>query len=524
MVTDRACLIGRDVQTLFEAGSFAGLTDGQLLERFHGSRGEVAERAFAVLVERHGAMVLRTCQRILRDDHDAQDAFQATFLVLLRKSRTLWVRESLGPWLHRVASRAAIRARTAQARRRAALQALGAALLLRPRQALPRSFLPSSTRRSSACRNATARRSCSATWRGAPASKSAQQLGCPIGTVGSRLARGREKLRSRLIRRGLAPASATIAAALSLDTALGSLPTPLVEMTARAAMQLSADPATGAVSIAAARIARELSRSMSMAKFKVIAAVALVAGSLCVVSVLSYRASAGAQPPGVQTIEKTPEKLKKPAIEDIGAGLRDSDFGNDPARYKNYLIATIGNSLFDRKQQGRVAPVNRMAILYQDGTAKLWSFDSKDPVCPPLRDATPIREIAFRENDLVTATETSVKLWNAVTGELLKDIPGQIFRPLAFLGGQHAADRFVTVNTDGRVVTIWDDKSLAAVDHIQLPEPGARPLIGAALSPDGGTLVTIAEDRSALPVGRGHETTLRDRPSSLAALRPRLLR
>ncbi len=89
MVTDQAYSIGRDVRTLFEAGSFAGLSDGQLLERFHGSRGDSSERAFAVLLERHGAMVLRVCQRILRNEHDAHDAFQATFLVLLRKSRAL---------------------------------------------------------------------------------------------------------------------------------------------------------------------------------------------------------------------------------------------------------------------------------------------------------------------------------------------------------------------------------------------------------------------------------------------------
>ncbi len=160
------------------------------------------------------------------------------------------------------------------------------------------------------------------------------------------------------------------------------------------------------------------------------------------------------------------------------------------------MIACIGNSLFDPNRRGHVAPVNREAVLYQDGTAKLWSFDSKDPVCPPLRNSTPIREIAFRENDLVTAADTSVRIWNAVTGELLKDIPGQISRPLAHLGGQYAGRRLVTVSTDGRVVTTWDEKSLASADRFELPGPGAKPLIGAALSPDGGTLVTIADDRT----------------------------
>jgi len=81
------------------------MTDGQLLERF-AAGGEAAELAFAALVERHGAVVLQTCRSLLRDEHEAEDAFQATFLVLVRKSGSLWVRDSLSPWLHQVAYRA----------------------------------------------------------------------------------------------------------------------------------------------------------------------------------------------------------------------------------------------------------------------------------------------------------------------------------------------------------------------------------------------------------------------------------
>ena len=96
----------RHLHTLFDVGTVGELTDGQLLERFATRDGEEAELAFALLVERHGPMVLRTCQSVLRDPQDAQDAFQATFLVLIKKSRSLWVRDSLGPWLHQVAYRA----------------------------------------------------------------------------------------------------------------------------------------------------------------------------------------------------------------------------------------------------------------------------------------------------------------------------------------------------------------------------------------------------------------------------------
>ncbi len=107
----------RQLRTLFNVGTIRELTDGQLLERFATGDGEAAELAFAALVERHGPMVLRVCRAVLIDPHDTQDAFQATFLVLVKKARGLWVRDSLGPWLHQVAYRTASCARLASARR-----------------------------------------------------------------------------------------------------------------------------------------------------------------------------------------------------------------------------------------------------------------------------------------------------------------------------------------------------------------------------------------------------------------------
>ena len=77
-----------------------------------------AEPAFAALVERHGPMVFRTCRSILRDEQAVEDSFQATFLVLVRRAGSLWVRDSLGPWLYQVAVRVARSARSAEIRRR----------------------------------------------------------------------------------------------------------------------------------------------------------------------------------------------------------------------------------------------------------------------------------------------------------------------------------------------------------------------------------------------------------------------
>ena len=104
--------------TLFNVGTIRGLTDRSASRSdSRPGGGEAAEAAFAALVERHGPMVLRVCRSILTDPHDSQDAFQATFLVLVKKGRRLWVRDSLGPWLHQVAIRTASCARLAAARR-----------------------------------------------------------------------------------------------------------------------------------------------------------------------------------------------------------------------------------------------------------------------------------------------------------------------------------------------------------------------------------------------------------------------
>src|SRR5947209_8288300 len=93
-----------------------GLSDGQLLGRFLAGRDEAA---FAALVRRHGPMVLGVCRRVLHNPHDAEDAFQATFLVLAKKAGALGRREAVGSWLYTVAFRAALEARAALSRRRA---------------------------------------------------------------------------------------------------------------------------------------------------------------------------------------------------------------------------------------------------------------------------------------------------------------------------------------------------------------------------------------------------------------------
>ena len=106
------------LEVIFAFGTLAGMTDRELLERFVRRRGDEAEPAFAVLVSRHGPMVYSVCRGLLRNGHDAEEAFQATFLVLALKASSVRDPDLLGPWLHGVAHRTARRLRDKDSRRR----------------------------------------------------------------------------------------------------------------------------------------------------------------------------------------------------------------------------------------------------------------------------------------------------------------------------------------------------------------------------------------------------------------------
>ena len=155
-------------RVLFEAGSFSGLSDGELLAHFVNRESDAAELAFAALVERHASMVLCTCRSVVGNEHDAEDAFQATFLILATKAGGLRVRESLGPWLSAVAHRVSRGARAvalARAARELRAAQLAAEQIQDPNAAAK--SRQSCTRRSTAFPSDTGFRSCSATCKAA---------------------------------------------------------------------------------------------------------------------------------------------------------------------------------------------------------------------------------------------------------------------------------------------------------------------------------------------------------------------
>jgi serpin B len=244
-------------------------TDGSLLTRFADHRDEAA---FELLLRRHGPMVWNVCRRLLGSAGDADDAFQATFLVLVRKAASIARRDSVASWLYGVAQRIALDARAAAARRRA--HERGAAM---PTEGLPADAARAEVRQildEELSRLPEKYRAplVLCYLEGRTNDEAAGQLGCSRGTIASRLARARDLLRGRLARRGLVLTAAAVATALAEDAGATPLPAGLLTTTLKAAMAYTA--ATAVASPAAVALAEGALRAMFLSKLKVAAATA----------------------------------------------------------------------------------------------------------------------------------------------------------------------------------------------------------------------------------------------------------
>jgi RNA polymerase sigma factor (sigma-70 family) len=250
-----------------------GATDQQLLEDFLGRRDPAA---FAALVRRHGRMVLSVCQRILDNAHDAEDAFQATFLVLVRKARSIRKREAVGSWLYGVAHRVALRARADAARRRKHERQVrdrftdrrggdGAGLDARPLLDEEVNRLPEKYRQPIVL----------CYFEGKTYEEAARLLGWPAGTVSVRLARARDLLGSRLARRGLTVASAALSALLAEGAASAIVPPLLAEATIQTVLRITAGSAAAGISAHVIALTEGVVRAMLQRKLKALAGILL---------------------------------------------------------------------------------------------------------------------------------------------------------------------------------------------------------------------------------------------------------
>ena len=422
--------LDRQFRTLFESGTVSGLTDGQLLERFLARSELASEAAFAALLAKHGPMVLGVCRRALADPEDVADAFQATFLILVRKAGSIRVDDSLGRWLYGVSRRVAGRARVAAARRSGNGGDLDqvaarsddpdrwelAALIDEELAHLPRVYRAAIIH---------------CDLGGASLEEAARDLVCPVGTIKSRLARGRRRLRDRLERRGLAPLA---------SLPIAELPAALARSTARLAALAagSGSPSAGVVPVAGAALAQEVLKAMTGLKIKVAAATML---SLGLVATGASVVARGQTAQG-STGQPGPSRPEHPPA-DGGLAGRLTRLDREIGRARGEL-ATAREAAADPADPGVVRARSRVDRLEAGRARILATLDEVDgpatggPVAPGRRGIGPGGKPAI-EGEKVSLPDYIVEPPDLLNVEVLEALPG---RPIS---GEHL------VRPDGKV-------------------------------------------------------------------------
>jgi RNA polymerase sigma factor (sigma-70 family) len=442
MLSTQSGKVLKHLQLLFQDGTNGDLTDGELLDRFTCSRDETA---FSILVERHGAMVLRVCRAVLADEHDAHDAFQATFLVLVRRAQSIDRFISVGPWLFGVCHRIAVRARADAVRRRvrerrsAEMKAKETEREDRPEpESWPELYaelarLPEKYRAPLVL----------CYLEGQTTEEAALRLGCPRGTVLSRLARARGRLRGRLARHGLALPAVAISASLPPPKrASGAVPASLAEATVHAAVRLATDGiAAGTIPAAVTTLMKGTTGPMKLAQLKIAAATLLGVGMATGAVVLGQRNSLA--------VQRLPQQRQASSLAPKETGEADENRGP-------------GTALVARAVRG-------------------WTLkaDTSVPVC-----------VAFSPDGKVLAwgqADRTVKFLDVATG---KERASYRVTPRQ---GQHAAVMAVAFSHDNAFLAMaCDDMTIRLRDvasgeeHITIPQNCFANTV--AFAPDGRTL------------------------------------
>jgi RNA polymerase sigma factor (sigma-70 family) len=514
-------------------------TDRDVLDRFAARRDEAA---FEELLRRHGPMVLGVCRRLLGTPYDADDVFQATFLVLVHKAASIRKGTSLGCWLYGVAYRLALKARTTAARRRAHERRVAdmrhADVTSEPSWDELRPLLDEELARLPERLRAPL---VLCYLEGKTNAEAAREIGCPAGSMSKRLARGREVLRQRLTRRGVALTAATLALLLARN--------------ARAAVSVALGRATldaglvGVVSVRVAGLVRWGMRDMFLTKCKPILALVLALGAL---GAGARVLTAPAEPPALAVEPRPADEEQKAAAKPAVQPKAAADGMGDPLPAGALVrLGTVRLRHGHAVQAVTFAPDGKSVVSTGgDHLARRWdvatgrqigSFGQQNDRDKPYAPTRWMHSVAFSPDGKTLATGdhndgwqvNTIRLWDAAKGTQLRLLQGHTDGILSLawspdgktlasasndgtvrlwdpdkgaerhtLGGHQGAVRYVTWSHDGKqlasagadgTVRVWDADKGTEVRSITAHAGGAA---GVAFSPDGKRLVSGGADKA----------------------------
>jgi RNA polymerase sigma factor (sigma-70 family) len=454
------------------------MTDGQLLECFVNCRDEAA---FEALVRRHGTMVLGVCRRVLHHAQDAEDAFQATFLVLVRKANSIHQAELLGNWLYGVAYRTALEARAAAIRRRRREKQVNPMPepVARDDAEIWRKLRPLLDRELSRLPDKYRIPVVLCDLEGGTRRDVARQLGIPEGTLSGRLTTARRMLAKRLALHGLTLAGGALAAVLPPGAASACVPAPLVTLTVQAAAAVAAGQgAAGVVSAPVAALVEGVMRAMLVKSLKmataVVAALSIVVGAAAVVVQVDRNAAGAAKVLNLdgrgRLVAWSPDG-KTLAVREFDEPFFPFHFGRGGGRIKLWDVAKgqVRQTLAESTEKNW-GPNFREVVFSADGktiaaTVSEW------------------KEVIRRDGGREIHLRAAVKIWDAKTLALKQTLEGG--SQLDGLALSPDGKWVVAGNPSKKTIELWDARTGKLERTLETGESQPWSL---AFSPDGKLL------------------------------------